>query len=587
MVDIRTGPEAADAMASWSIYGARLCLQAVSRAFQRGDASHTSQVDPLVSVSTAAQHWAAMPAQFRHPGDRNYAAIPKGAVIQCTGGDGHIFISMGGGLGVSTDYPSAGRISVAPIADILGHFSNPYAGWGEWINGRQIQLAQPAGPKQRVAVAIGANARPQPNTSQPIVAGKGVLGGQVGNFDGWIHGEAVSGNDVWFHGAISGNWFWSGGFTDTGTHDLTDLNPVNVPTPDPTTRMVLASAGANKRSDPSTQKASIGGVAAGTVIEMTGFAHGQAVSNANANTDIWYTDGTGWYWSGGFTTQDTTGLTDLSSQFQPPTVIPMASFGIDVNGDKDGIDFVKAKADGAEFVIVKLGGHNTSQQYVGDKYQSQVKRVSDAGLFLGHYYVTGKGDPLDEATFFVNNLHGFDDNSDVLMLDNELFNHGPNGDQNVNSEMWDDDTASAFFQKVHDLTGIPFTRLWHYFNETAYGQQSWPKTEALGVRKIPANYYSNPTARTVQNVPALSEWWATQFSSQQTVGGFGPLDGYWSQHTAAELFAKGDVVVTTPPDNGGSTTTPPDSGDTAPNWFVGFITAIINAIKTWLTGQGK
>lgn len=112
----------------------------VSRAFQRGSLNVTSQIQPLVDVATAAQHWAAMPAQYKHAGDRNYASIPKGAVVQCTGGDGHIFMSEGGGVGRSTDYPSVGKIGSAPIATILAHFSgNPYAGWGAWINGRAIQ----------------------------------------------------------------------------------------------------------------------------------------------------------------------------------------------------------------------------------------------------------------------------------------------------------------------------------------------------------------------------------------------------------------------------------------------------------------
>lgn len=61
---------------------------------------------------------------------------------------------------------------------------------------------------------------------------------EVGNFVGWIYGENVSGNNIWFQG-ISGNWFWSGAFTDSGTHDLADLNPVP-PQPEPVEEIIVS-----------------------------------------------------------------------------------------------------------------------------------------------------------------------------------------------------------------------------------------------------------------------------------------------------------------------------------------------------------
>jgi hypothetical protein len=228
MADIFTGPQAADRMAGWHSYPHRFCLQAVSRAFQNGDATHASTVSPLVEVGTASQHWAAMPANLKHPGDRNYGTIPKGAVVQLVGGDGHIFISVGGGRGVSTDYPSPGVVSVAPIADIVNHFSgNPYAGWGEWINGRQISLAQPVGPTQRqVLAAAPVRRRTGPGTHFPE-KGAQLEAGTVGNFVAFAHGNPrdgqPAGNDVWYKG-ISGDWFWAGGFTRTDGSNLADLS---------------------------------------------------------------------------------------------------------------------------------------------------------------------------------------------------------------------------------------------------------------------------------------------------------------------------------------------------------------------------
>lgn len=474
-----------------------------------------------------------------------------------------------------------------------------FYGWS-YTNGRNVRADgltdyqnAPLTPTQRQAVALGANARVgSPSATAAIDTANSILGGIVGNFDGWRHGDPVAGNDVWFHGAIHGDWYWSGGFTDTGTHDLADMNPV---VPAGAKRIVLASSPANIRPEPNTQKGSVGSVAAASTITMTGFAHGQSVSNANVplGTDLWYTDADlsvpdvtkyDWYWAGAFTSITTDSLKDLTSLVAPPpAAIVMRSFGIDVNGDKAAIDFVKAKADGVDFAIIKAGGHNTMARYAVAQYPGMVDRVRTAGLLKGHYYVSGAGTIADEADYFISILHGFDLDADVLMLDNELFGHGASGTDNMNSALWDDTQVAEFFTRLHEKLGIPYSRLVHYFNEVTYEQgPGYPKTEALGVQSGPANYYSNPTARVAQNAPALKTWWATQFSSQQTVGGFGPVDGWWSDKTAAELFAKGDVVA--PPDPGGGTT-PPDSGDTAPNWFVQLITAIVNAIKSWLGGQ--
>jgi hypothetical protein len=91
-----------------------------------------------------------------------------------------------------------------------------------------VSLPSAVSGAQRVAGPGGVKRRVEPNATSPE-AGFVLPEGTVGEFIGWIHGQSVSGNDVWFKG-VSGNWFWSGGFTDLGTHDLPDLNTV---TPQP------------------------------------------------------------------------------------------------------------------------------------------------------------------------------------------------------------------------------------------------------------------------------------------------------------------------------------------------------------------
>jgi len=102
----------------------------------------------------------------------------------------------------------------------------------------QSHLTPPAPPaaalagNQRVAGENGANRRAAPSVSAEILEPH-LEAGTVGNFVNFIHAEDPygNGNDVWFQG-ISGNWFYSGAFTDQGTHDLNDVT-VYAPAPTP------------------------------------------------------------------------------------------------------------------------------------------------------------------------------------------------------------------------------------------------------------------------------------------------------------------------------------------------------------------
>ena len=250
-------------------------------------------------------------------------------------------------------------------------------------------------PNQRVVGPNGANGRSDPSTKNP--ATQFLDPGTVGNFDGWINGENVQGQPVWFRGSVSGDWFWAGGFTDQGTHDLADLNTANL---GPQQRK--ATAGLNGRAEPNTGSAAIawldegavgdfdgwvyggtvdgenrwlrgqhsgawfslkyldpgntdnltdlntpttssdrtaganpvnvrsgpytsspvtGSIPGGTIVTMNGWATGENVQG----TDAWYrraSDG-GWAWAGGFTSQDTAGLEEVSAPAPPNQNNPM------------------------------------------------------------------------------------------------------------------------------------------------------------------------------------------------------------------------------------------------------------------------
>ena len=84
---------------------------------------------------------------------------------------------------------------------------------------------------QRRGGSAGVNYRDAPNRSARIR--QEFPAGDILDFKGWIRGENVSDNDVWFVGRYTGGYSWSGSFDDTGTHDLDDLNPKPEPTPAP------------------------------------------------------------------------------------------------------------------------------------------------------------------------------------------------------------------------------------------------------------------------------------------------------------------------------------------------------------------
>lgn len=114
------------------------------------------------------------------------------------------------------------------------HFvSHNWAAVLGWIRPRKFiaVVAAPTGNQRTVANASGVNHRAAPSTSAAIL--REWAQGEVLTFKGFVHGENVSGNDIWFVGFYTGGYLWSGSFSDTGTHDLPDLTPAPTPAPIP------------------------------------------------------------------------------------------------------------------------------------------------------------------------------------------------------------------------------------------------------------------------------------------------------------------------------------------------------------------
>jgi hypothetical protein len=170
---------------------------------------------------------------------------------------------------------------------------------------------------QRQAGAAPVNRRLDPNTSRPPIDPQ-LAPGTVGDFDGWIKGENVNGIDIWFRGALSGNWFWAGGFTSQSIDGLSNLNPTTPAVSG--NQRIAGSLPINRRQEPNTTSARVDPqIAPGAVVTMAGWIKGQPVEGI----DTWFksTDGT-FAWAGAFTSSATNNLTDLNAPPPPPAPTP-------------------------------------------------------------------------------------------------------------------------------------------------------------------------------------------------------------------------------------------------------------------------
>jgi hypothetical protein len=203
------------------------------------------------------------------------------------------------------------------------NFGNGFAGR---INPRTFTIIARGGnpaaveSNQRKVGSIAANRRSGPTTGSGLKE-PNLSANEIGTFNGWITGESLDGNAVWFRG-ISGDWFWSGSFTDKSTTGLKDLNPVVAPPTTPpvagNVRVVDPGSPVRVRAGASSETGITRELAGGAKVAVEGYiTNGQPVQNIA----IWYKLADGWAWAGGFTVEDGSGLTNLTPT-TPPVVVP-------------------------------------------------------------------------------------------------------------------------------------------------------------------------------------------------------------------------------------------------------------------------
>lgn len=163
-------------------------------------------------------------------------------------------------------------------------------------------------PYQRVVASGGVHHRDEPTSNSNSRAV--FSAGEIANFKGWVRGQKVDGNDVWLVGRLTGGYCWSGGFTDTSTNGLEDMNPKSLT---PTQRQVAEDV-MNVRRTPLVAPDNVAKTFnPAQIVDMSGYVRGQNIDGV----DVWFKTTDGLYvWSKGFTNTTTDNLPDLTPR--PP-----------------------------------------------------------------------------------------------------------------------------------------------------------------------------------------------------------------------------------------------------------------------------
>jgi len=172
-------------------------------------------------------------------------------------------------------------------------------------------------PNQRKVGPANVNMRAASSTTSKIL--RVIPANSIETFTGYFNGQAVNGNNLWYRDAEG--FAHSAGFTTvsaTGLPNTTPAPPKPVVVVNPAQRTV-GTDNVNMRTQPNTTSPVVRVIAGKSNEIFTGYIIGESVKGIN----IWFKDAKGYAWAGGFTSQATTGLTNLMPKPVPvPTPAP-------------------------------------------------------------------------------------------------------------------------------------------------------------------------------------------------------------------------------------------------------------------------
>lgn len=269
----------------------------------------------------------------------------------------------------------------------------------------------------------------------------------IEEFVGFVHGEMVNGNDLWYQDAQG--FAWSGGFTEQKTDGLVDITPA-APQTSPGKKFKVGGTTLNQRKLPYTNSEVIRIVAANSEELFTEFSHGDSIESNN----VWLKDTEGYIWSGGFESQDTSGLNFVAAPAnpnpvpppviippvpeQPPVVvvpdpepekppvvvtpIPVETLkGVDISNHQKGISPQTLNAD---FIIVKA---SEGVGWEDPQFKTLVAKARATGKLIGFYHfarplATPDNTSTAEAESFYKIVKTYLQPGDIVALDWEAEN---------------------------------------------------------------------------------------------------------------------------------------------------------------------
>lgn len=384
-------------------------------------------------------------------------------------------------------------------------------------------------PNQRVVGVDTANYRDAPRLNANVL--QTFKKGDVLNLSSYVHGDVVSGTDVWFKGQFSNGYISASVFDDSSTNGIPADNPAPSPTPEPpapsTGSRTSGSAVLNIRKLPFLNGETVAQLAANSAVTPIGFTHGDSIEN----NDVWFSIDKGWVWSGGFDDSSTTGLQELPVPGKPTNPVYTGLNGIDISSFQKGINL---SAVPGQFVWIKASeGVNWSDPELANNIASARK----AGKLVGFYHyarpLADSGNTAQaESDSFLKFVIPLLQAGDRLALDWEA--------ENQQNTAW----AKEWLDRVYAATGVRSAFYANFSSLNAYDWTFVAKDYPLWLAQYPTSvaqgYGPVATHGDVKSYWTLDSW---QYSDKGQIDGFaGALDLDIFFGTAQDWVGKGYKV---------------------------------------------